>query len=71
MIYKSYKDLDVEIVMQQDEVNGTFSISLLKNACPAEFQGNLDFETALEIYDYYFDLVKGNDLSTFEGYEIK
>ena len=71
MIIKSFKDDSFEIVMQQDENTKHFSVSLLKNNCPAEFQGELDFETALECYDYYFDKCKGNDLRTFEGYEVK
>jgi len=71
MIYKSFKDLNLEIVLQQSDQTEEWSVSILKNGAQAEFQGKLDFETALEVFDFYFDKAKGNDLSTFEGYEIK
>jgi hypothetical protein len=71
MVMKSYKDDEFEIVLQQDDSTSFCSVSLLKNNSQVEFQGQLDFETAMEVFDYYFDLCKGNDLSTFEGYEVK
>lgn len=39
----------------------------MKNNQPAEFQGNLDLDTAMEIYDYYWDKMLGNDLSYWNG----
>jgi hypothetical protein len=63
MIIKSFKDNDFEIVVQQSDSNLKYSVSLLKNDRPAEFQGNLDMETAMEIFDFYFDKAKENDLS--------
>lgn len=62
MIAKSYKDDRFEIVVQQNESNMQCSVCLIKDNKQVEFQGNLDMETALEVYDYYFDKMMGFDL---------
>lgn len=67
MIIKSIKDADFEIVIQQSDQTLQYSVTLLKNDKQAEFQGNLDFETAMEVYDYYFDLLRGNDMKDWKG----
>ena len=62
MIVKSLKDSDFEIILQQSDGSHFYSVTLLKNDRQAEFHGNLDFDSALEVYDFFFDKVKGNDL---------
>lgn len=62
MVIKSYKDDQFEIVIQQNETNMKHSVSLIKNNNKVEFQGNLDFDTAMEVYDFYWDLMMNNDL---------
>lgn len=67
MIVKSIKDSEFEIVIQQSELGGLYSVTLLKNDRQAEFQGNLDFETSLQIFDYYLDRMTNNDLTGWQG----
>lgn len=67
MIIKSYRDDLFEIVIQQNESTNMHSVSLIKSSNQVEFQGNLDFETAMEVYDYYFDKMTGEDLTNWQG----
>lgn len=61
MIVKSYKDADYEIVIQQGE-NGLTSVSFFKNDVAVEFHSNLYMDDALELFDFFLDKCKGNDL---------
>lgn len=63
MIIKNFKDDNFEIVIQQNDINMQYSVCLMKNSKQVEFQGNLDLETAMEIYDYYWDKMMNNDLT--------
>lgn len=63
MIIKSMKDEKFELIVQQNNKTLLNSVTLLTNNNIVEFQGNLDLETALEVFDYYLDLMQGNDLS--------
>jgi hypothetical protein len=65
VITKSFKDADCEIVIQQSDINGLYSVILIKNDKEVEFQGNLDYESASEVFDYYFDKTKGCDLKNW------
>lgn len=62
MIIKHFKDADIEIVVQQNE-NGFDSVTLFKNNVGVEFHSNLDRESALELFDFFFDKCKGYDLN--------
>jgi len=67
VIIKSLKDPNFEIVVQQSEQNSLYSVTLLKNDRQAEFQGNLDLETAMQVFDYYLDRMQHNDLTGWQG----
>ena len=67
MIVKSYRDDQFEIVMQQSEKTSQYSVSLIKNNKEVEFQGKLDYDSASEIFDFYFDRLMGYDMSSWQG----
>lgn len=68
MICKAYKDENFEIVIQQDDQTGFYSVAFLKNDHQVEFQGRIpDIESALDIYNFYEDKLKGNDMSPWQG----
>lgn len=66
MIIKAYKDSVFEIIVQQND-NKICSVAVLQNSKQAAFQGNLDLETAIQIYDFYFDKIMGYDLKEWDG----
>lgn len=69
-LVKSYKDENHELSLKHNDSTRLYSVGLKKNDKLSEFQNNLDFETALEIYDFYWDKIMGNDLTSWEGLKI-
>lgn len=67
MIYKHFKDNDIEIVIQQDEITRYYSVAFIQNDRSVDFQGKLDLESAIEIFDYHFERSKGYDMSGWQG----
>ena len=67
MIYKNYKDSEIEIVIQQDDITKYFSVAFIKNDREVDFQSKLDLESAIEIFDYWFEKSKGFDMSGWQG----
>ena len=58
-LVKSYQKGDTQIFMKQEDE--TYNVIRLVKSNDSKFVPRLNFDDALEMYDYFMDMEEGND----------
>lgn len=60
MIIKSYKNNNVELLVTENE-SGLYSVLRLVSNSTSEVHTGMDFESAMDTFDYWLDMELEND----------